>query len=298
VNWLGKVGVGAFVLVSGGLAIGFSAYRGAMAETEQAWRRLLDSARAPAGRFDVADIADLPEIAQRYFRHAIAPGTPIYSGVELEMEGTFLLGDKSKFQTYQMSARQVLRPPEQFIWVPRLRSSGLTIAGSDALVGGEAWTRFFLMGLIPVANVRSSPDLVRSAQFRGAIEGALWLPSTMLPENGARWEQVGPNTARVTLGSFSPEIVLRLTLSENGAVREVVGQRWSNANPEQQFRLQPFGGTMSAEARFQGLTIPTAISAGNHYGTEAYLPFFQARITRARFFSGVALRWRWSPLRA
>jgi hypothetical protein len=41
---------------------------------------------------------------------------------------------------------------------------------------------------------------------------------------------------------------------------------------------------MSAEARFQGLTIPTAISAGNHYGTEAYLPFFQARITRARFF--------------
>jgi hypothetical protein len=255
-----------------------------MAETEHASRRLLDSARAPARRLDIADLTDLPEIAQRYFRHAIAPGTPIYSGVELEMEGTFLLGDKSKFQAYQMSARQVLRPPEQFVWVPRLRSSGLTIAGSDALVGGEAWTRFFLIGLIPVANVRSSPDLVRSAQFRGAIEGSLWLPSTMLPENGARWEQVGPNAARVTLGSFSPEIVLHITLSENGAVREVVGQRWSNANPERRFRLQPFGGTMTAEATFQGLTIPTGISVGNHYGTEAYLPFFQARITHARFF--------------
>ena len=283
-NWLAAVGAGAFVLVSGGLALGFSAYRSAAAKTEHAWSRLLDTASAPARRFDVADIAGLPEIAQRYFRHAIAPGTPIYSGVELEMEGTFLLGDKSKFQTYRMSARQVLRPPEQFVWVPRLRSGALTISGSDALVAGEAWTRFFLMGLIPVANVRSSPDLVRSAQFRGAIEGALWLPSTMLPESGARWEQVGPNAARVTLGSFSPEIVLRLTLSESGAVREVVGQRWSNANPERQFRLQPFGGTMSAEAPFQGLTIPTGISVGNHYGTEAYLPFFQARITHARFF--------------
>ena len=283
-NRLATVGAGAFVLASGGLALGFSAYRSAVAETEHAWRRLLDTARAPARRFDVADIAGLPEIAQRYFRHAIAPGTPIYSGVELGMEGTFLLGDKTEFQTYQMSARQALRPPEEFVWVPRLRSGTMVIAGSDALVGGEAWTRFYLWGLIPVANARSSQDLVRSAEFRGAIEGALWLPSTMLPENGARWEQVGPNAARVTLGSFSPEIVLRLTLTEDGAVREVVGQRWSNANPEQRFRLQPFGGTMSAEATFQGLTIPTGISVGNHYGTEDYLPFFQARITRAWFF--------------
>jgi hypothetical protein len=251
-----------------------------VAEGEDAWTRLLNPSRAPTRRFDVTDVADLPEIAQRYFRHAIAPGTPLYSGVELAMEGTFLLGDKTEFQTYQMSARQALRPPEQFVWVPRLRSGTMVIAGSDALVGGEAWTRFYLWGLIPVANARSSQDLVRSAEFRGAIEGALWLPSTMLPENAARWEQVGANAARVTLGSFSPEIVLRLTLSENGAVREVVGQRWSNANPEQRFRLQPFGGTMSAEATFQGLTIPAAISVGNHYGTEAYLPFFQAGITR------------------
>jgi hypothetical protein len=284
VNWLGRVSVGAFVLAGGGLAIAFGAYRSAMAETGGARTRLLERPRAPTRRFDVAQVADLPEVAQRYFRHAIAPGTPIYSGIELEMEGTFLLGDKNKFKTYQMSARQVLRPPEQFVWIPRLRSGAITITGSDALVGGEAWTRFFLLGLIPVANVRSSPDLVRSAQFRGAIEGALWLPSTMLPEKGTRWEQVGPNEARVTLASFSPAIVLRLTLSENGSVREVVGHRWSNANPEQQYRLQPFGGTMSAEATFQGLTIPMGISVGNHYGTEAYLPFFQARITHARFF--------------
>jgi hypothetical protein len=272
------------ILAGGGLAIAFGAYRSAMMETEGARARLLERPGAPARRFEIALIANLPEIAKRYFRHAIANGTPLYSGVELEMEGTFLLGDKAKFQTYRMPAWQVLRPPEQFVWVPRLRRGAMTITGSDALVGGEAWTRFFLWGLVPVANIRSSPDLVRSAQFRGAIEGALWLPSTMLPENGAGWEQVGPNEARVTLASFSPAIVLRLTLSENGTVQEVVGQRWSNANPEQQFRLQPFGGTMSAEATFQGLTIPTSISVGNHYGTEAYLPFFQARITRARFF--------------
>jgi hypothetical protein len=278
-----KIGFGALAVLGGSAAVAFGAHRGAMAEAEDAYRKLAKPAVAPTRRFDPAEVEHLPEIARRYFLHAIAPGTPIYSAVQLEMEGTFLLGDKDRFQTYAMSARQALKPPQQFAWLPRLRSGMMTITGSDALVDGEAWTRFWLLGIVPVANVQSSPDLVRSAQFRGAVEGALWLPSTLLPQNGARWEQVGPNEARVTLASVSPEVVLHLTLDEAGAVREVVGQRWSNANPDQRFRLQPFGGTMSGEGTFQGLTIPTVISVGNHFGTENYLPFFQARITQARF---------------
>jgi hypothetical protein len=244
---------------------------------------LRSSASQPAGRFDPQTIAHLPEIAQRYLRHAIAPGTPLYSVVELEMQGTFLLGDKNKFQSCDMAARQVLRPPGQFVWVPRLRSSFMTITGSDGLVEGEAWTRFWLMGLVPVANVASSPDVIRSAQFRAAVEGALWLPTTLLPESGARWEQLGPDEARVTLEKLHPAVVLHLTLERDGAVREIVGERWSNANPEQTFRLQPFGGTIKEESSFQGLTIPTVISVGNHYGTEDYLPFFQAQISRVRY---------------
>lgn len=279
-----KIGIGTAILAGGGLAFGYGAYRSAMGEAEDAYARLAARPDPPARRFDPAMVSELPEVAQRYFGHAIAPGTPLYSVAELEMKGTFLLGDKDDHQSYQMEARQVLRPPAEFVWMPRLRSGAMTITGSDALVGGQAWTRFWLLGLLPVANAGSFPDMVRSAQFRGAVEGALWLPTTMLPENGAQWEQIGPNEARVTLSNVTPAIVLNLSLDKRGAVREVVGQRWSNANTEQRFRLQPFGGTMSAESTFQGLTIPTDVSVGNHYGTQDYLPFFQARITRAKFF--------------
>jgi hypothetical protein len=139
------------------------------------------------------------------------------------------------------------------------------------------------LGLFPVANVASSPDVIRSAQFRAAVEGALWLPTTLLPENGAHWEQLGPDEARVVVGKLHPAVVLHLTLDRNGAVRQVVGERWSNANRQQTFRLQPFGGIIKEEGSFQGLTIPTAVSVGNHYGTEDYLPFFQARISRASY---------------
>lgn len=278
------IGAAALLLMGGAALAGYSGYSKAASDAGRAYAALLVDPAPAGGHFSEDRIAGLPEIAQRYFRHAIAPGTPLYSAVEIRMEGAFLLGGKDKAQTYRMSARQALRPPTQFVWIPELRSGAMTIEGSDALAGGEAWTRFWLHRLVPVVNQRTSADLVRSARFRAAVEGALWLPTSLLPEHGVEWEQVGPNIAEVRFARMGPEpIVLRLTLDEKGAVREVVGQRWSNVNPQKQFRLQPFGGTVTGEATFQGLTIPTGLEVGNHYGTGDYLPFFKARVSRARY---------------
>ena len=87
----------------------------------------------------------------------------------------------------------------------------------------------------------------------------------------------------MTFRRFSPAIVLDMTIDQNGGVREGVGRRWSNGNRDKNFKLQPFGGTMGSEGTFQGMTIPTEIAAGNHYGTANYLPFFQVGITRAKY---------------
>ena len=277
------IGTGALALIAGAIALGFTSYRSAMSEAEEAYSRVAAHSQSPLKRFDSKQVAQLPEIAQRYFHHAIAAGTPLYSLAELEMHGTFLLGDKSKFRTYQMSARQALRTPDEFVWIPSMNAGAMSITGSDALVGGEAWTRFWLLSLVPVVQERTSPDLVRSAQFRAAVEGAMWLPPSLLPEHGVKWEQVGPDMALVTLPQFRPTIILTITLDKAGAVKDVVGQRWSNANREKAFRFQPFGGAVLAEHTFQGLTIPSRVAVGNHYGTDDFLPFFQAEVTRATF---------------
>lgn len=155
----------------------------------------------------------------------------------------------------------------------------MTVSGSDGLADGKAWTRFWVNGTLPVAQEASSPDMVRSAGFRGAAEAALWLPSTLLPRNGAVWEEAGSDQARVTTSGGGHPVTLLLTLGPDGAVREIVGQRWSNANNDKVFRLQPFGGTVAAERLFAGFTVPSEVAMGNHYGTDDYLPFFQARVT-------------------
>jgi len=281
-NWRKAVGIAVPIMAAGAAVLAYSSFRSGMTDAEGAWRDIASRAAASDGAFDPTMVDDLPEIAQRYFRHAIAPGTALSSCVVLEMEGMFLLGDRSSFQTYDMKAQQILRPPFEFVWVPTMKSGLLSISGSDALVDGSAWTRFWLLQLIPVAKAETSWDMVRSATFRAAMEG-LWVPASLLPQNGARWDQVGPDKARVCIRRVHPEIVIDMTLAPNGSVREVVGQRWSNANPEQVFRLQPFGGTISSEATFGGFTIPSKLRMGNHFGTDDFLPFFQVQVSGAEY---------------
>lgn len=278
-----QLAVGALLLGTGAALFGHVRYRSAAGEAERAFAAVARPSRPTTARFDPADVAHLPEVARRYFAHAIAPGTPLYSVALIEMEGTFLLGDRDNHRRFAMTAREAIRQPDEFVWLPRLSAGPVTVSGSDGLVGGRAWTRFFVAGTVPVAAVETSPDMVRSASFRGAAEAALWLPTTLLPQRGAVWVQEGPDQAKVTIEGGGHSVALLLTLDEAGAVREIVGQRWSNANKDKVFRLQPFGGTVTAERRFGGFTIPSEVAMGNHYGTEDYLPFFQARITGASY---------------
>jgi hypothetical protein len=275
-------GIGFPVALAAGAALAVRSYRSAMAEAGAAWGQIEQQAAAPSSVFDPAMVAHQPEVARRYFSHAIAPGTPLRTTVELDMRGTFLLGDRDGYQTYKMNARQILAPPNSFVWLPRMNAGPVSISGSDALFRGSAWTRFWLMQLLPVANERGSADLARSATFRSTMEG-IWAPASLLPQNNVGWEQIGPNEARVTVRSVTPSIELQIKLAADGAVREIVGMRWSNANREKRFRLQPFGGAIEAERSFDGFTIPAKVAVGNHYGTDEFLPFFQAEITHARF---------------
>lgn len=279
-----KFALGAATIGGAGIATGFTAQRFAMAKADDAFAKIIGATVAPEGKFDPRDVSGLPEIARRYFRHAIAPGTPLYSSAELTMKGLFLLGSKENYQTYRMRARQALGASNQFVWIPSLFSGPVVITGSDALFNGSAWTRFWLFGIVPVANEQASADLVRSAQFRAVMESAIWLPPSLLPGNGVDWHQLSDDTARLTFTRFEPAIEIIMTIDAAGAVKQLVGKRWSNANTEKVFRLQPFGGVVLAESTFEGLTIPSQLAVGNHFGTGNYLPFFQATVTAVEYY--------------
>jgi uncharacterized protein DUF6544 len=257
-------------------------YRRGMTEADTAWQSLIEHAPAPALIFDPRSIDGMPEIVRRYFGHAIAPGTPLSSLAEIEMSGTFSLGTRAQPTPYAMTARQLLAAPHAFVWIASMHSGPAWISGSDVLVDDVGWTRFWLGGLLQVANDGVSEDFLRSAVARPALE-AIWAPATLLPERGVRWMVTGPDSADVAIPTAHGDVTINLVLEKSGKVSEVSTLRWTNANSRKVFAYQRFGGTVAAETSFGGYTVPSVVSIGNMFGSEEYFPFFEARVSAINY---------------
>jgi hypothetical protein len=262
----------ALALVAAGMALWrWSDLRRDRAEMARLW-----SGAVTEGRFDPAMVADLPEPVQRYFLAAIRPGTPLYRASRIEMAGTFDLGNRDAPKPLGMAARQVLAGPDGFVWQARLDSG---ISGSDS----GSWTRFWLMGLVPVARAGGDADHARSAFGRAVIEAAVWLPTSVLPQPGITWEAPDEHRVRVTVTRDGMTQSVDLTLDAAGHAVEAVLPRWSNANPDKAYQVQPFGGRLWDHRDFGGLVVPAQAEVGNFYGTPEYHPFFMSTITDMTF---------------
>lgn len=253
------------------------------AQAARVWAALEQTATPAPPAYDPAMVADLPEVAQRYFARAIAPGTPLHALVRLEMAGGFVLNGTE----LPMTARQILAPAGRgFVWQAQVGSGLMRFAGSDGHLvgsdGAESWTKFWLWGLIPLARIGGTPDHARAAATRTMLE-SVWVPATLLPGSGAVWEQTGPDQALVSWRDLPDLPPMHLRLDAQGDPVEVWALRWTDANPDRVYRLQPFGGRVLETAVFDGFRIPVRVEMGNQWGTPDYAPFFLARVTAAEF---------------
>ena len=261
--------------------LGLAALRVLDARDDRAqWRRLAALQPVRPAVFDPQSVAGLPEPARRFLRFAIAPGARLFTVAELHMGGEFSLGPPDRPVYQPMDARQILAAPEGFLWTLRLPNG---VSGSDFGSPARGWTRFRIFGLFPVARLGGNADHTRAAFGRYVAEAVFWTPAALLPGPGVTWEAPGPDTARVTVTRGPLSQAVDIEVAPDGRPITVHFQRWSDANPERRYRLQPFGGVLSDFRDVQGFRVPFAVEAGSMFGTEAYFPFFRARIAEVRF---------------
>ncbi|MDX1695116.1 MAG: DUF6544 family protein [Ketobacteraceae bacterium] len=222
--------------------------------------------------FSVDMVEHLPEPVRRYFLYTIEPGAPLYTVAKIGMAGRFGMGNRENPNYLDFTATQVLASPHGFVWSMRAQRGLLRLSGSDS----HTWTRFWIMGLLPVARLGGDPDHRRSAFGRYAAEAVFWTPAAVLPGPGITWESTAADHARVTIKHQGLSQSVDLKLTEDGQPTEIRFQRWSNANPEKRYRLQPFG----------GFRLPAHVEAGNHFGTDQYFPFFVVDIDAVEFPEG------------
>lgn len=240
-------------------------------------QQLWTSAEPSSRCFDPASVAHLPESAQRYLRHAIAPGTLLASAVKLDMHGEIKLGSWREF-----TAEQVIHWRRGMIWAASVKMLGLPVTGFDRIIDGEGEMRWKLLGLIPVAT-GSGPQITRSAL--GRVEGeSVWLPSVLLLP-GVIWSERDSTHPHFRLTVHGETAEIDLTTDRVGRLVSVKLPRWGNPDGGPH-RYVDFGVIVEEERAFAGYTIPSRIRAGWYFGSDRYGPegeFFRGVIDHAEF---------------
>ena len=145
------------------------------------------------------------------------------------------------------------------------------------------WTRFRIFGLIPVARLGGDYNHTRSAFGRYVGEAVIWAPDALLLGPDITWHALDDDTARVIVQHGPLSQAVDVSVDSDAKPVTAVFERWSNANPDKEYRLQPFGAVMSDFRGVGGYKLPFRVEAGNHHGTEDYFPLFRTEVTAIRF---------------
>src|SRR5512146_159474 len=108
---------------------------------------------ADRGEFGDVEIEKCDEPVQRYFRAAIAPGTPLARAARIRMRGSIKVVRWLPFRSDEL-----LAPLHGYSW-PATVAGGL-LRGSDTFADGRASMTWKLFGIVPVIRADGS-DVAR-----------------------------------------------------------------------------------------------------------------------------------------
>lgn len=235
-------------------------------------REILLQPSGPDDRFDPDTLDTLPPAAEKYLRHALAAGAPLWRTADLRVRGRLRAAGNSEWLAFH--ARQRLSGGRGFLREARISVlRRLDLEGAEWLVGDQAGSDWALAGWIP-ALAESGDETSRSAAGRLLAE-LVWLPGELTPQRGAVWSGGDADTAVVTpAGAASP---LAITVAEDGRLRSIsiVRRRPSRSGA---IAVAPWGLVFEDEGRFGDLSIPIRFRGVWGLGTDEHEEVLEADV--------------------
>jgi hypothetical protein len=186
-------------------------------------RAHLESGRLPMQPrvVDFRELEGLPVPVQRYFRMVLREGQPMVSGVHLQHQGTFNMGEQSARWKPFVSDQRVITQRPGFDWNARIRMMpGIAVQVHDAYVAGEGMLHATLFGLFSVVNQRGGKPLSEGELMRFLAE-AVWYPTALLPSQGVHWEAIDDHSAHATLTDASLTVRLKFGFDSEDLIESV-----------------------------------------------------------------------------
>jgi hypothetical protein len=231
-------------------------------------------ARPLTGRFHPGRLDGLEEPVRRYFLHALANGAFLSRAARLQLRGRIKVGAWLRFDSvWDGDGRS-------FSWRATAGPGPLRLlAVHDQFRGGVGTMDIRLRPpheKLPGLKLlhAEDDDVARSGAGRAALE-AVWTPAALLPDRGVTWRAESDELIVATWDVPPERPELRLAIAPDGAVRSSSGLRWRDAR----HGYVPFGAVVHAERSFDGVTVPSRLTAGWGHGTPRWTPFFEGEVT-------------------
>ena len=230
--------------------------------------------------FDRSQSATLPGPAARYLNRAIAKGTPLSRMVDLDLVGRIRSGPDEEWLSFEASER--VRAGYGFLWQARMEGIGrMRVEGADYYLDGEGRSDYFIADIFPTEKGRG-PEVTRSAAGHLLIE-SIWLPASLLPTKGARWQAEDDRRTVVRFAGHPDSSALNLTVAADGTLEEVSMMR-HQLGKTGHAGLSSFGYRIVEEACFGGYTVPGKVVASWHTGTDDAFEFLEVRVENALYY--------------
>jgi len=168
-----------------------------------------------------AEIGSLPAPVARYLGTVLGSDPRQIASVRVSWTGEFAQRPGAD-EWKPFRAEQVFhtRPPG-FVWNARISlAPGLDVLIRDAFVDGGGLMRGAIHGLVPVVDVRGTPEISAGALQRYLGE-AVWFPAALLPRNGVHWTTLSDSSARASLTVGTTSVSCDFRFGTDGLVESV-----------------------------------------------------------------------------
>lgn len=182
-----------------------------------------------AVRFDPAALDAAPAPVQRYLRHVLPAGQPIFVSGRFRQAGTLRTSPRAD-RWMDFTAEQVLTAPAPgFAWDARVALMPLVhLQVLDSYQQGVGSGQVRLFSLVPMGSDRGTPELNSGALHRYLAE-AVWFPVALLPRPGLRWTAVDDRRALATLTDHGTTVSLEFRFNAADEVEGVYSPgRWGS----------------------------------------------------------------------
>lgn len=179
------------------------------------------SGRAEESVYQPETLSGLPGPVKRYLETVLSPGQPIVASAQIKHTGTFNMDESGEQWRPFHSTQQVVTNDPSFIWDGRVRVlPGVNAHVHDAYVDGTGILYVAVWGLIPVADIRDTPEIARGELMRYLAEAA-WYPTALLPGQGVTWSAVNEHSAEASLTDGDISVTLRFHFDSDNLIESV-----------------------------------------------------------------------------